>query len=106
MVNKILEPVGIPFTESHFYKPPSTTHAVYNDAVERRGGDNINLVSQHDVEIELYSYEPDPETEKAIEDQFDALGIEYTKAPRYWLQTEQMFQTLYDFTYYEKEAKQ
>ena len=102
MVNTILKATGLPYKESRFLKPPSKTYAIFNDAVERRGGDNINLLSQHDVSIELYEYSPDPVSEKAIEDQFDELGIEYTKAPRYWIQAEQIYQVVYDFSYIEK----
>ena len=104
MVNKILEVTGIPYKETRFLKPPKTTYAIYNDSVYRRGGDNINLLSQHDVSIELYEYEKDPEAEKKIEDQFDANGIEYTKQTRYWLQEEQLYQVVYDFTYHLKEG--
>lgn len=102
MVNKILKATGLPYKESRFLKPPTKTYAIYNDAVERRGGDNINLISQHDVTVELYEYSPDPEAEKAIETQLDALGIEYEKQPRYWIQEEQIYQVVYDFTYHQK----
>lgn len=104
MVNKILKATGIPYKETRFLKPPTTTYAIYNDSVYRRGGDNINLLSQHDVSIELYEYAKDPEAEKKIEDQFDANGIEYTKQTRYWLQEEQLYQVVYDFTYHLKEG--
>lgn len=104
MVNKILEATGIPYKESRFLKPPKTTYAIFNDAIYRRGGDDINLLSQHDITIELYEYEKDPEAEKKIEDQLDANGIEYEKQPRYWLQEEQLYQVVYDFTYYQKEG--
>ena len=104
MVNKILEATGIPYKESRFLKPPKTTYVIFNDAISRRGGDNINLLSQHDITIELYEYEKDPEAEKKIEDQLDANGIEYEKQPRYWLQEEQLYQVVYDFTYYHKEG--
>ena len=102
MVREILTATGLPFKESRFLKAPTTSYAVYNDSIERRGGDNINLVSLHDVSIELYTYSPDPEAEKAIEDQFDARGIAYTKASRYWIQAEQLYQVVYDFSYFEK----
>ena len=102
MVNRILTATGLPYKESRFLKPPETTYAIYNDTLERSGADNINLISYHDVSIELYEYTPDPEAEKAIEDQLDALGIEYTKAPRYWIQGEQLYQVVYDFTYHLK----
>ena len=102
MVNKILKATGLPYKESRFLKPPSTTYAIYNDAINRRGGDSINLLSQHDVTVELYEYKPDPEAEKALEEQLDLFGIEYDKDPRYWIQGEQLYQVVYDFTYYEK----
>ena len=104
MVNKILKATRIPYKETRFLKPPKTTYAIYNDAINRRGGDDINLLSQHDVSIELYEYEKDPEAEKKIEDQLDANGIEYEKQPRYWLQEEQLYQVVYDFTYHQKEG--
>lgn len=103
MVKSILKATRIPYKETRFLKPPKSTYAVYNDAIERRGGDHINLVTQHDISLELYEYEPDPMSEKAIENQLDALGIEYVKQPRYWLQTEQIYQVVYDFSYIEKE---
>ena len=102
MVDKILKPTGIPYKESRFLKAPKTTYAVYMDAVERRGADNINLLTQHDVTIELYEYEKDPESEALIESQFNALGIEYVKQARYWIQEEQLYQVVYEFSYMEK----
>ncbi len=102
MVDKILKPTGIPYKESRFLKAPKTTYAVYMDAIERRGADNINLLTQHDVIIELYEYEKDPESEALIESQFDALGIEYVKQARYWISEEGIYQVVYEFSYTEK----
>ena len=104
MVDKILKPTGIPYKESRFLKPPEKTYAVFNDAIERRGGDNINLVTSHDITIELYEYKIDSKAEKAIESQLDAYGIEYRKEPRYWIQEEQLFQVVYEFSYINKEG--
>ena len=102
MVKEILDVTGIPYRETRFLTPPKTTYAVYMDAVDRRGGDNINLISQHDVTIELYEYKPDPNAERLIETTLDALGIEYTKQPRYFIQEEQLYQVVYDFTFIQK----
>ena len=102
MIDEILKPTGLPYTESRFLKPPNTSYVVYHDAIERRGGDNINLVSQHDVTLELYEYEKDLEAEKAIEESLDAHGIEYEKQARYWIAEEKLYQVVYDFTYYQK----
>lgn len=102
MVNEILTATGIPYKETRFLKPPKKTYAVFNDSINRRGGDNVNLISQHDVSIELYEYTKDPEAEKKLERELDARGIEYDKASRYWIEAEQLYQVVYDFTYYEK----
>lgn len=102
MVNEILTATGLPYKESRFLTPPNTTYAIYNDSVDRRGGDYINLLSQHDVSIELYEYAPDPDAEKAIEDQLDLRGIEYSKESRFWIQAEQLYQVVYDFNYTQK----
>lgn len=104
MVNKILDATEIPYSETLFFKPPKTTYAIFNDTINRRGGDDINLLSRHDVSIELYEYEKDPEAEKKIEDQLDAHGLEYDKQARFWIQEEQLFQVVYDFTYTQKEG--
>ena len=102
MEDKILKPTGIPYKESRFLKAPKTTYAVYMDSINRRGADNINLLTQHDVTIELYEYEKDPESEALIESQFDALGIEFDKQSRYWISEEQLYQVVYEFSYTEK----
>lgn len=102
MVKEILDVTGLPYKESRFLTPPKTTYAVYHDAINRRGGDNINLISQHDVTIELYSHKADPTAETKLESTLDALGIEYDKQPRYWIQEEQLYQVVYDFTYHQK----
>ncbi len=109
MVHNILTGAGFvlneTYKESRFLTPPSTTYAVYHDACERRGGDNINLITDHDITIELYEPAPDPAAEKAIENQLDAKGIEFSKQPRYWMQEEQLYQVIYDFGYTKKEAQ-
>lgn len=102
MVKAILKATRLPYKESRFLSPPKSTYAIYNDAIERRGGDNVNLLSQHNISLELYEYEPDPMSEKAIENQLDALGIEFVKQPRFWIQAEQIYQVVYDFSYIEK----
>lgn len=108
MVDKILSGAGFvlnkTYKETRFLKPPSTTYAIYNDSYDRRGADDLNLLTEHDVTIELYEYSPDPEAEKRIEDQCDALDVEYTRQDRYWIQEEQLYQVIYEFSYIKKGA--
>lgn len=102
MVNEILKATGLPYKESRFLKPPTSSYVVFNDSIERRGGDTINLIAEHSITLELYCYKPDPEAEKSIEDQLDLLSIEWTKESRYWIQEEQLYQVIYEFSYIKK----
>lgn len=108
MVHKILTGAGFvlnkTYRETRFLKPSRNTYAVYHDAAERRGADNLNLICEHDITIEMYQYSPDPEAEKRVEEQLDLLGIEYVKQPRYWIQEEQLYQVIYEFEYMEKKG--
>lgn len=106
MVNKILTGAGFvlnkTYRETRFLKPPSVTYAIYNDTKTVRGPDNVNALTEHEVNIELYEYAPDPASEAAIEAQFDAAGMPYIKQNRYWINEEQLYQVIYEFNYLEK----
>ena len=106
MVKQVLTDAGFvenkTFKETRFLKAPTTTYAVFLDSFTRRGADGLNLIKDHDYTIELYSYKPDPDAEARIEASLDALGLEYDKDERYWIQGEQLYQTIYTFNFIEK----
>lgn len=107
MVREILTESGFvegeTFAETQFVSPPrNTSYAVFNDSFTRRGGDGINLIKDHTYTIELYSEWPDPEAETRIESVFDARGVEFDKDERFWIQAEQLYQTIYTFRHIEK----
>jgi hypothetical protein len=52
--------------------------------------------------MELYEDRPDDATETALEAAIAAEGLQYSKQDRYWLQSEQQYQVIYEFTYNEK----
>lgn len=108
MVSKILEGAGFvlnqTYRETRFLKPPASTYAVYNDTKTIRGPDNVNAITEHEVNIELYEYAPDPASEAAIEAQLDEYGQPYIKQNRYWINEEQLYQVIYEFTYYTKKG--
>lgn len=93
---------GKTFKETRFLKPPNVTYCVYFDSYNRRGSDDRNLIKEHSYTIEMYSYKSDSQSEAKIENVLDALGIEYEKSERFWLETEQLYQTIFDFDYIEK----
>ena len=106
MVKHVLTNAGfvenVTFKETRFLKAPKSTYAIFLDSYESRGSDDLNLIKDHSYTIELYSYAPDPEAEARIEAALDALGIEYEKESRYWIDAEQIYQVVYNFDFIEK----
>jgi hypothetical protein len=106
MVKKILTEAGFienkTFKETRFLKAPTDSYCVYMDSFHRRGGDDINLITEHTYTIELYAYRTDPDAEKRIENALDKFGIVFDKDDRYWIESEQLYQTIYTFGYIEK----
>ena len=102
MVNKIVNSIlnGIcDFRETKFKVPPKVDYCVYNDTKRVYGADKKNLVEEHNISIELYEYSPNDELEARIEARLDDLAIEYDKQERYWLDSEKLFQIVYEFSY-------
>lgn len=103
MVKELLDALNIKNREARFLSPPkSGTYAVWFDSFDSRGADNLNLLRDHDYMIELYEYTPDPKSEREIEVALDQLGIEYTKQNRFFLESEQLYQVIYEFSMLEK----
>lgn len=106
MVDKILQAAGFvenkTYRQTFFIAPPKETYVVYNDSIERHGGDLFNKGYQHDVTFELYSYKPDPEKEKDIEKQLDTFNLKWTKQDRYRIVDEGLYQVIYEFDYFDK----
>ncbi|WP_286154655.1 hypothetical protein [Thomasclavelia cocleata] len=98
MVKEILEMAGIKHRETRFIQPPEETYAVFHDSYINRGADQKNLICEHDYTIELYSYNPDPQIESRIEDLLNERSIEFNKQERYWIESEQLYQVVYEFS--------
>lgn len=103
MVNKILTAAGIAYRRSRFTKPPAGTYAVWMDDITTDGPDGMPpSIFHHSVTVELYEPKPDDAAVAALEAQLSARGLHWTKQDRYWIQSEQMYQTIYEFNYIEK----
>lgn len=102
MLNKIMIAFGRPYREARFPKPPDGTYAVIFDDVTADGPDGMNLIFTHDVTVEIYEPKPDPDAEADMEAAISAEGLHFTKQARYWIQSEQRYQVIYEFTYIEK----
>jgi hypothetical protein len=103
MVSKILTAAGIPERGSRFTKPPAVTYAVWFDDIETDGPDGMPpCIFTHNCTIELYEPKKDPKAVAALEAELTARGLKWTKEDRYWIASEQMYQTIYEFTRIEK----
>lgn len=104
MIKSILDSLNIPNKETRFIQPPKTTYAVWFDSQSVGGCDSFNVITTHDITIELYEYSIDNQTEKLIEDCLNSIPLEYTKQERTWINSENLFQVIYEFTYIKKEC--
>jgi hypothetical protein len=105
MIKEILTASGLPFRQGRFINPPAETYGVYFDDHTVAGPDPIPGAPQtvrHDVMVELYERQPDPDAEAAMEAQLAERGLHYTKQAAYWLQNVQRYQVIYEFSYTEK----
>lgn len=100
MVSEILTAAGIKNRRSRFIKPPAGTYAVWMDDITTDGPDGMPpRIFTHDVTVELYEYKPDDAAEAAVEAAIAARGLRWTKQDRYWIQSEQLYQVIYEFSY-------
>lgn len=110
MIKEILTAAGVTFRRGRFQKPPADTYAIYFDDISGEGADRVGTagsaglprIYHHTVRVEVYEPTPDDKIEAAIEAELDAWGVEWTKEDRYWIQTEQLYQVIYEFTYTSK----
>ena len=102
MVKEILAAAGIQERGSRFVKPPAGTYAVWFDHITTDGPDGEPpRIFTHDVIVELYEPKPDNAAVEALEAAMSAAGMLWTKQDRLWIQSEQMYQTIYEFSYTE-----
>lgn len=100
MVKEILTAAGVEHRRGRFVKPPAGTYAVWMDDITTDGPDGMPpRIFYHDVTVELYENKPDDVAEAAVEAAIAAAGLRWTKQDRYWIQSEQLYQVIYEFSY-------
>lgn len=102
MVNEILTAAGLEYRRTRFPRPPAGTYAVFMDDVTTDGPDGQARIFTHSITVEVYEPKPDDAAEAALEAAITAAGLQWTKQDRYWLETEQLYQVVYEFEYIEK----
>lgn len=101
MVDKVLNGI-LPYKEVRFLQPPRETYAVYFDNVDYYGADKLIGLENHSVRIEVYSEQINNDIEKQIEKRLIDFELEFNKGERVWLNSEQIYMTVYYFDYIEK----
>lgn len=96
-----LETTGMKVAEVCFKKPPIFPYICFLDNTETIGSDEKNYIADRNITIELYDEKINKDTEKKITDLLDTRGIEY-KRDSTWVQTEEMFETTFEFKFTEK----
>jgi hypothetical protein len=101
---EILTAAGIAHhRRGRFVRPPGGSYAVWSDDITTDGPDGMPpAIFYHDVTVELYEPRPDDVAETDLEAQMSARGLHWSKQDRFWIASEQMYQTIYNFSYTEK----
>ncbi|MCH4013808.1 MAG: hypothetical protein LKE64_05720 [Solobacterium sp.] len=95
----ILEELGIPFAYDHFAEgegpdPPFICYRCPNS--DNFAADGTMYFPITEIDIELYTDQKDPETEKKLEDLLVKGGIFFDKTET-WIESEKLYEVLYSF---------
>lgn len=98
-VISILEDIGLPFAYDHFAegespKPPFICYL--SPESDNFSADGQVYFKAQVFNIELYTDEKSPDTEKQVEDALDKHGIYYEKT-EVWIESEKLYEVLYTF---------
>ncbi len=75
---------------------------MFTDDVDTDGPDGIAAIYHHSITVELYTRIPDAQAETAMENAIISHGLQFEKQAAYWIQSEQLYQVIYEFNYYIK----
>ena len=97
-INEMMQETGLPFAYHHFAegeapKPPFLLFLTEGE--DTFGADNIMYHSFKRLNIELYTDEKSPDTEKAVEEILTSHGIYYSKSETY-IESEKLYEILYE----------
>ena len=106
MVDKILTAARLQGRRGRFIGAKPSTYVVWLDDMSTEPGPdrvaNAPQAIRHDITLELYEDRPDDAAEAALEAAITAANLDWTKQDRYWLQAEQQYQVIYEFTFFER----
>lgn len=104
-VADILQETGLPFTPVAFNNPPGESYATYNEEITRRGADSMNCITEHDVSVEVYSYDfYDDGAVQAVASALDRHVLEYKKYDTTFINSEHLYCTRFEFSFIVKDS--
>lgn len=105
-VADILREAGLPFTAVAFNNPPGESYAVYNEETTRRGADSMNCITEHDVSVEVYSYDfYDDGAVQSVASALDQNALEYKKYDTTYINSEHLYCTRFEFSFVSKDSQ-
>lgn len=100
-IQALLEPLGIPVNPIRFRKATPLPRVTWLERRTAHGGDDYIALVTRRITIELCAENVDLRMEKRIDSILQDLGVEYD-CERVWLESEEMFETIYSFEMEEK----
>ena len=100
-VKEMLEETGLKVAEDCFLRAPALPYIVFLEKSNCNGADHKVFILERDITVELYSSRINREKENELEEIFIKNYIDFRKN-RIWIDSEKVFQTVYDFSLYEK----
>ena len=97
-INEMMQETGLPFAYHHFAEgeaPRPPFLLFLSPGEDTFGADNVMYYSFKRLNIELYTDEKSPETEKAVEEVLTSHGIYYSKS-EIWIESERLYEILYE----------
>ncbi len=95
-IYQALKSIGLPVVYRAFKVPQNPPFLVYLFAYKSDlMAENQNYVEIDNFQVELYTENKDPTTEKLVENKLKELGLPYSKTETF-LQSEGLFQLVYD----------
>lgn len=92
-----LKATGFPVAYSHFKSEVTPPYIAYlgagnNDLM----ADNRNYMDIENIQVELYTDKKDLHVEMMLQSKFKELQLPYRKYPDVWIETEKVFQIIYE----------
>ena len=92
----LLKTIGLPVAYHHYVSPPSPPYVVYLFTYSGNfSADNTAYIKSNNYQIELYTTNKDPVSEKLIEDLFDAGDMFWDKSEES-IESEGLYQVVYE----------